>query len=82
MVPWTRVAPASIPARETATPTPLSLWQWIPTRSPPNRLTTSEAIRATSGTSLPPFVSQRERFEAPPRAAASSVRRAYSGLSR
>ena len=64
MVPCTCVAPASTAAIELATAHPVSLWQWMPTRAPVER-TTSSTTSATWPGSIPPLVSHSATTSAP-----------------
>ena len=64
MVPCTWVAPASTAARVLATAQPVSLWQWMPTRTPVDS-TTSLTTSPTQPGSIPPLVSHSAITEAP-----------------
>ena len=75
IVPCTWLAPASTAASVLATAQPVSLWQWMPTRTPVvsmTSLTTSE----THGGSIPPLVSQSAITSAPASYAVRSTSRA------
>ena len=58
------VAPASTAARVFATAQPVSLWQWMPTRTPVLSRT-SCTTSATQGGSMPPLVSHSAITSAP-----------------
>ncbi len=64
MQPWTWVAPASMAASEFATAQPLSLWAWMPTRTPVVSITSWTTSETQSG-SIPPLVSHRATTSAP-----------------
>ena len=80
IVPWSCVAPASTAATELATAQPVSFWAWMPIGRSPKWATTSPTMRPMSWGSVPPFVSHSTSVSTSLVAAASSTRRAYSGL--
>ena len=80
-VPCTIDAPFSTPRSDSATPRPESLWQWTPTGVSPINSAVLRTISENAPIIVPPFVSHRQTHSAPPRFAAASVSRAYSGLS-
>ncbi len=65
-VPCTWPAPAATAAIELATAQPVSSWQWMPMiASLPTCDLTSATMRPISSGSVPPFVSQSTRWDAP-----------------
>ena len=75
-MPWTWRAPALTAARELATAFSVSLWQWMPSRSPGMVSTTSPTMRSTSAGKVPPLVSQSTIQRAPASSAALRQSRA------
>src|SRR6516225_11090572 len=79
-VPWIWRAPARTAASELATACSVSLWAWMPTRSPGMTLTTSPTIFSISCGSAPPLVSQSTTQRAPSSTAAWAQASANCGL--
>ena len=81
MQPCTWVAPASTAASVLATAQPVSLWQWMPTRTSVVSITSWTTSETHLG-SIPPLVSHSAITSAPAPYAVRSTSRAYSRLRR